>query len=36
MKSFFARTFDNGGFLAEREYGPVKFKPTKGRSGRRR
>jgi hypothetical protein len=30
MKSFFARTFDNGGFLAEREFGPVKFKPTKG------
>src|SRR4051812_15503899 len=30
MKSFFARTFDNGGFLAEREYGAVKFKPTKG------
>jgi hypothetical protein len=30
MKSFFARTFDNGGFLAEREYGLVKFKPNKG------
>ena len=30
MKAFFARSFDNGGFLAEREYGPVKFKPTKG------
>ena len=30
MKSFFARTFDNGGFLAEREYGLVRFKPTKG------
>jgi len=30
MKSFFARSFDNGGFLAERDYGPVKFKPTKG------
>ncbi|MBO0696769.1 MAG: DUF1549 domain-containing protein [Zavarzinella sp.] len=30
MKSFFARTFDNGGFLAEREYGVVKFKPNKG------
>jgi hypothetical protein len=30
MKSFFARTFDNGGFLAEREFGQVKFKPTKG------
>jgi hypothetical protein len=30
MKSFFARTFDNGGFVAEREYGVVRFKPTKG------
>jgi hypothetical protein len=30
MKSFFARTFDNGGFVAEREYGLVRFKPTKG------
>jgi Protein of unknown function (DUF1549)/Protein of unknown function (DUF1553) len=30
MKSFFARTFDNGGFLAEREFGVVKFKPNKG------
>jgi Protein of unknown function (DUF1549)/Protein of unknown function (DUF1553) len=30
MKSFFARTFDNGGFLAEREFGLVKFKPNKG------
>lgn len=30
MKSFFVRTFDNGGFLAEREFGAVKFKPTKG------
>jgi hypothetical protein len=30
MKSFFARTFDNGGFLAERDFGQVKFKPTKG------
>jgi hypothetical protein len=30
MKAFFARTFDNGGFLAEREYGQVKFKTTKG------
>ncbi len=30
MKSFFARSFDNGGFLAEREFGQVKFKPTKG------
>lgn len=30
MKSFFNRTFDNGGFVAEREYGLVKFKTTKG------
>lgn len=30
MKSFFNRTFDNGGMLAEREYGLVKFKTTKG------
>jgi hypothetical protein len=30
MKSFFNRTFDNGGFLAEREYGVVKFKTTAG------
>src|SRR5204862_228374 len=30
MKSFFNRTFDNGGFLAERDYGTVKFKTTKG------
>jgi hypothetical protein len=30
MKSFFARTFDAGGVLAEREIGLVKFKPTKG------
>jgi Protein of unknown function (DUF1549)/Protein of unknown function (DUF1553) len=30
MKSFFARTFDNGGFLAEREYGLVRFKPKNG------
>jgi hypothetical protein len=32
MKSFFARTFDNGGFIAEREYGNVDFKTTKGES----
>lgn len=31
MKSFFDRTFDNGGFLAEREYGVVKFKTTGGK-----
>jgi Protein of unknown function (DUF1549)/Protein of unknown function (DUF1553) len=30
MKSFFARTFDNGGFLGEREVGVVKFLTTKG------
>ncbi|WP_020473225.1 DUF1549 domain-containing protein [Zavarzinella formosa] len=30
MKSFFARSFDNGGFLAERDDATVKFKPTKG------
>jgi hypothetical protein len=30
MKSFFARTFDNGGFIAERDYGLVKFQTTKG------
>jgi hypothetical protein len=30
MKSFFSRTFDNGGFLGERDYGQVKFKTKKG------
>jgi hypothetical protein len=30
MKSFFNRTFDNGGFVAERAYGIVKFKTTRG------
>ncbi len=30
LKAFLARSFDNGGFLAEREYGQVKFKTTKG------
>src|SRR5207248_2685062 len=30
MKMFLARTFDNGGFLGERGYGTIKFKPTKG------
>jgi hypothetical protein len=30
MKSFFNRTFDNGGFVAEREYGLVKYKTTSG------
>lgn len=28
MKSFFSRTFDNGGFIAEREYGLVSYKTT--------
>jgi hypothetical protein len=30
MKSFFARSFDNAGFLAEREFGQIKFKPKAG------
>lgn len=30
MKAFLARTFDNGGFVAERGYGTVKYKPTRG------
>ncbi len=30
MKAFLARTFDNGGFLGERGYGTIKYKPTKG------
>ena len=30
MKSFFSRTFDNGGFVGERAYGTVKFKTTSG------
>jgi len=30
MKMFLARTFDNGGFLAERGSGLIKYKPTKG------
>ena len=30
MKSFFSRTFENGDFLAERDYGTVSFKPNKG------
>jgi hypothetical protein len=30
MKSFLARTFDNGGFLGERGYGVIKYKPTRG------
>ncbi len=31
MKSFFARTVDNGGFLAEKDYGAVKYIPNKGK-----
>ncbi len=31
MKSFFSRTFDNGGFIGERGYGSVKFKTTGGK-----
>ncbi|MGF1580071.1 MAG: DUF1549 domain-containing protein [Gemmataceae bacterium] len=31
MKSFFARTFDNGGFLAERSTGAVNFTPNGGK-----
>lgn len=31
LKSFFARTIDNGGFLAERDFGVVKFIPNKGK-----
>ena len=30
MKSFFSRTYEVGDFLAEREYGVVKFLPNKG------
>ncbi len=30
MKSFFNRTFDNGGFIAERSYGEVSYKTTTG------
>lgn len=30
MKSFFNRTFDNGGFLAERDYGIVTYKTPRG------
>jgi hypothetical protein len=30
MKSFFSRTFDNGGFVTERGYGEVSFKTTAG------
>jgi len=30
MKAFFSRTIDNGGFLAEKEFGQLKFTPNKG------
>lgn len=30
MKAFFGRTFDNGGFLAEREFAVIKFRTTEG------
>lgn len=30
LKSFFNRTFENGGFVAEREYGLVSYKTPKG------
>ncbi|QDU95533.1 DUF1549 domain-containing protein [Lignipirellula cremea] len=32
MKSFFGRTFDNGGFVGERDYGLVSYKTTEGES----
>jgi hypothetical protein len=32
MKSFFARTFENGGFVGEREYGSLNYKTTDGES----
>jgi len=32
MKSFFSRTFDNGGQIAERSVGQVNFKTTSGKS----
>lgn len=31
MKSFFVRSFENGPFLAERDFGAVKFLPNKGK-----
>jgi hypothetical protein len=30
LKAFFARTVDNGGFIAERDFGVVKYLPHKG------
>jgi len=32
MKSFFARTFENGGFVGERAYGNLNYKTNKGES----
>ncbi|MFN3150318.1 DUF1549 domain-containing protein [Bremerella sp.] len=32
MKSFFNRTFENGGFVGERDYGLVSYQTTKGES----
>ena len=34
MKSFFSRTFENGDFLGERDYGEVSFKPKRGETRR--
>ncbi len=36
MKSFFARTFESGGFVAERQYGTVDYVTTKGEQRRAR
>ena len=36
MKSFFARTFENGGFVAERPYGTVDYVTTHGEQRRAR
>jgi hypothetical protein len=32
MKSFFSRTFDNGGFVAEKEHGQLTYKNTDGKT----
>jgi hypothetical protein len=34
MKAFFNRTFENGDFLGERDYGQVSFKPKRGNTKR--
>jgi hypothetical protein len=34
LKSFFSRTFDNGGFVAERDYGVVTYQTTAGEEHR--